>query len=67
MSQFVVRIIAVTTNGPYAYSLFKDGVGLIDRNAQTMIGAALDNVKADIAANLGGQSVTIVNMTVSSA
>lgn len=67
MSQFAVRIINVTTNGPYAYSLFKGGVGLIDRNSQANIGTALDNVKADISANLGGQSVVIVNMQVQSA
>jgi hypothetical protein len=66
MSQFQARIIAVATNGPYAFSLFKDGVGLVDRNGQTTIGNALDAVKADIAANLAGQTVTIVNMTVNS-
>lgn len=64
MSQFNVRIINVATNGPYAYSMLKDGVGLIDRNAQATISVALDNVKSDIAANLGGQTVTVVSMGV---
>lgn len=67
MSSFQVRIINVATNGPYAYSLFKDGVGLIDRNNQATIGAAMDQVKADIAANLAGQTVSIVSMVVNSA
>ena len=66
MAQFQVRIISVVTNGPYAYSLFKNGVGLKDVNNQSTISAALDGVKADIATNLGGETVSIVNMSVTS-
>ncbi len=64
MSQFNVRITNVTTNGPYAYLLIKDGIGLKDANNQANISTALDNVKADIAANLGGETVRTVTMTV---
>lgn len=64
MSQFQARITSVATNGPYAYILLKDGAGLIDRNAQANISTALDNVKNDIAANLAGQTVNNVVMTV---
>jgi len=67
MAQFMARITAVTTNGPYCYLLLKDGQGIKDANALASISAALDGVKADIAANLAGETVKSVAMTVNSA
>jgi hypothetical protein len=67
MSQFQVRIDAVTTNGPYAYRIYKGGAGQKDVNNVANIGAALDGVKADIAGLLNGETVTTVSMTVQSA
>jgi hypothetical protein len=67
MAQFTVRITAIATNGPYCYLIVKDGAGLKDANALANISAALDAVKADIAANLAGETVKSVAMTVNSA
>ena len=67
MSTFAVRIIAVATNGPYAYSIFKDGVGQKDVNTVATISAALDGVKTDIGGLLNGQTVSLVAMTITSA
>ena len=66
MSQFAVRIQKVVTNGPYSYVIIQDGVGQKDANALATIGAALDGVKTDVSALLGGQTVQTVTMTISS-
>lgn len=67
MAQFIVRITKVATNGPYCYLILKDGVGQKDAISQATIAAALDGVKTDIAALLGGETVNSVAMTVNSA
>ena len=66
MAQFQARIIRVVTNGPFAYSLFKDGIGQKDVNNLATIGAALDGVKADIGGLLGGEVVQAATLTVTS-
>lgn len=66
-SVFIVRIQAVVTNGPYAYTVLKNGSGVIDRNGQADISTALTNAKNDVGANLAGELVTDVMMTVRSA
>jgi len=66
MSQFQARIIRVVTNGPFAYSLFKDGAGQKDVNNIATIGAALDGVKSDISGLLGGEVVQTAVLTVTS-
>ena len=66
MSQFQVRIDKVVTNGAYCYRIYQDGVGQKDVNNVSTIALALDGVKADVAALLGGQTVTSVSMTVQS-
>jgi len=67
MSQFSATIVKVITNGPYAYALFKDGVGQKDVNNVATIGAALDGVKTDIAGLLGAESVSRAQISVTSA
>ena len=67
MSQFSAVIVKIITNGPYAYALFKDGVGQKDVNNVATIGAALDGVKTDIAAGLNGETVQRAQITVTSA
>lgn len=64
MSQFEVRIESITTNGPYMYVIDKDGAGMKAAIGLASISAALDAVKADIGANLGGQTVRNVGMNV---
>ena len=66
MSNFTAVINQVATGGPYAYVLFKDGVGLKDSNGIGTIASALDGVKTDIAANLGGQTITRATINVQS-
>lgn len=66
MSQFTARINAVATGGPYAYTIYKDGAGLTTVTGKTTIANALDGVKTDIGNALGGQTVTQVNMSVTS-
>lgn len=64
VSQFSVVIQKEITNGPYAYSIIKDGVGQTAVTGKATIGAALDGVKTDIGALLGGETVDRVNMSV---
>lgn len=64
MSQFSVQIQKVITNGPYAYSILKDGVGQKAATGQASVSAALDSVKTDIGGMLGGESVDRVTMNV---
>lgn len=64
MAQYQVRITRVVTNGPYCTLIVKDGAGFKDTNSIANIGAAIDGVKADIGADLGGQVVTSMNMSV---
>lgn len=67
MSAYVVQINRVVTNGPYAYILFKDGVGVKDSNTLASISAAMSAVQTDIGGMLGTETVSRVQMTVTSA
>ena len=64
MAQFTATIQKVITNGPYAYSILKDGVGQKAATGQASISAALDSVKADIGGLLGTETVDRVVMNV---
>jgi hypothetical protein len=64
VSQFSVVIQKEITNGPYAYSIIKDGVGQKAAINQASISAALDAVKADIGGLLAGETVDRVTMSV---
>lgn len=64
MSKFTVQITNVTTGGPYAYVVFKDGDGIKAATGQASVTAALDAVKADIGNNLAGQTVFRVGMDI---
>lgn len=64
MSNFVVVIQSIAINGPYAYSIIRDGVGLKAATNQANIGVAMSNAQADVAANLGGESVIRATLTV---
>lgn len=64
MAQFQATIQRVASGGPYAYVIMKDGVGQKAADAQASLGAAMDNVKADIAGMLAGETVDRVTMGV---
>lgn len=64
VSQFSVVIQKEIVNGPYAYSILKDGVGQTAVTGKATIGAALDGVKTDIGGLLGGETVDRVTMNV---
>lgn len=66
MAKFTVNIIRVTTNGPYAYSITKDGAGAKAEISQASISAALDGVKTDIGNLLSGETVQRVAMDITS-
>ena len=66
MANFSVQISKVTTNGPYAYVVFKNNVGEKAVNNIATISAALDGVKTDIAGLLLGEVVDRVGMSVQS-
>lgn len=65
MAQFNAVINQVASPAGYCYILFKDGVGLKDANGLVSVTAALNAVRDDIAANLGGETVkrTTINVT----
>jgi hypothetical protein len=64
VSQFSIVIQKVVTNGPYSYNINKDTVGQKTAINQASVSAALDAVKADIGAMLGGETVDRITMNV---
>lgn len=64
VSQFSIVIQKVITNGPYSYNINKDGVGQKTAVNQATIGAAMDNVKTDIAGLLAGETIDKLTMNV---
>ena len=66
MANFNIRIIKVVTGGPYAYEIFKDGVGQKSAIGLATISLAMDGVKTDVAGMLGGETVQVIGMNVSS-
>jgi hypothetical protein len=64
MSQFNVQLYNVQTNGPYAYVIHKDTVGLKSSDTLANVNVALDGIKTDIAASLGGETVLSIKMIV---
>jgi hypothetical protein len=69
MSVYTVRISQVVTNGPYAYTIYKDGVGQKDVNSVANIGAAMSGVQTDVGALLtaAGQVASMVTISVTAA
>lgn len=64
MATFQVVIQKEITNGPYAYSIIRDGVGQKAAISQASVSAALDAVKTDIGGLLGGETVDRITMNV---
>lgn len=64
MAQFSVVIQKEITNGPYAYSIIKDGVGQKAAVSQASLSAAMDNVKTDVAGMLAGETVDRLTMNI---
>lgn len=64
MSNFIAVIQSVTTNGPYAYTILKDGVGIKAATNQANISAAMTAVQTDIGQNLAGETVGRVILNV---
>lgn len=56
-ADFRAPILRVATNGPFAYALTKDGVGLKANISLAGPNAALNEIRDAIAANLDGETV----------
>jgi hypothetical protein len=66
VAQYSVVIQKEIVNGPYAYSIIKDGVGQTAVTGKATVAAALDGVKTDIGGLLGGETVDRITMNVQS-
>ncbi len=62
MATFNVAVMKVITNGPYSYTLVKDGVGQKTVNNLTTVAAAMNGIRDDIGALLAGESVERINI-----
>ena len=66
MATYNANVLKVVTNGPYSYSLLKDGVGQKVVNNIATVAAAMNGIRDDIGALLAGETVDRINMTVTS-
>jgi hypothetical protein len=65
MPIYNAKFVRVITNGPFAYVIFKDGIGQKSADNVTA-GNLLSSISADISALLGGETVDGGNLTVRS-
>ena len=66
MAQYNAAVLKVLVNGPYSYTLLKDGVGQKTVSNVATVAAAINGIRDDIAGLLGGETVERLNMTVQS-
>jgi len=66
MAQFNAAVLKVLVNGPYSYTILKDGVGQKTVNNVATVAAAINGIRDDIAGLLGGETVQRIQMTVTS-
>ena len=66
MAVFQANVLKVLVNGPYSYSVLKDGVGQKVVNNLPTVAAAMNGIRDDIGGLLGGEGVVRITMTVNS-
>lgn len=66
MAKFTAQITKVITNGPYAYIIYKDGVGQKSSDNVATVTDALNGVRDDISGLLGGQVIQKISLSAES-